>query len=54
MKEADYAANDVFKIVVKYLWFGSPHPDYTVKVYSEQSMVIRDSNGNNLKYHMDG
>lgn len=33
--EADYSANTVFLIGVKYLWFGSPFKDYTVKVYTK-------------------
>jgi|VirMetMinimDraft_7_1064189.scaffolds.fasta_scaffold315291_1 hypothetical protein len=34
--EADYSANTVFLLGVRYLWFGSPFKDYTVKVYSKQ------------------
>jgi len=33
--ESEYTANQVYVIAVKYLWFGSPHKDYTVKVYSK-------------------
>jgi len=35
IKEADYTAGTVFEVVVRYQWFGSPHPDYTVKVHSK-------------------
>ena len=33
-----YSAGDVFKVVVGYKWFNSPAKDYTVKIYSKQSL----------------
>jgi len=39
---------------VKYQWFGSPHPDYTVKVYSTQTLEIKDANDANKKTNYDG
>lgn len=62
VEEADYAANDVFKIVVEYNWnFGwwgflrsFPATDYTVQVYSKQSLSVVDSDGNTNMLHMDG
>lgn len=54
LPEASYAAGDVFELAIKYLWFGSPHPDYTIKVYSKQNLAIRDSSGNQVQQHMDG
>jgi len=54
VEEADYNNGDVFTLKVKYLWFGSPEPDYTVKVYSKQNLAIRDSDGVTNEIHMDG
>jgi len=53
--EANYAAGTVFELAVKYLWFGSPYKDYTVKVYSKQDLVVRDkTTGSTSVIHMDG
>ena len=41
-----YSAGVVWKIKVQYTWFGSPAPDYTLKVYSTQDLEIKDANGN--------
>jgi uncharacterized membrane protein YgcG len=54
VEEADYNANDVFTLKIKYLWFGSPEPDYTVKVYSKQDLAVRNSDGQQNVVHMDG
>ena len=54
VQEADYAAGDVFKVSVQYLWFGSPASDFTVGVYSKQSLEVKDSTGAQNKIHMDG
>jgi len=35
-------------------WFDSPAPDYTVKVYSKQSLEILDSSNKNTILHYDG
>lgn len=40
--EANYSAGKVFKLAIKMLWFGSPHPDYTVKVYSKQTLEVKN------------
>ena len=49
-------ARDVstFKIQVTYEFMGSPHPDYTVKVYSKHDRPLKDSSGNTNMVHMDG
>lgn len=44
--EADYAAGDVFNVKVLYDWLGNVPRDYTVKVYSKQSLSITDEDGN--------
>jgi hypothetical protein len=50
----DYVAGDVFRMQVTYDWFGNVPRDYTVKVYSKQSLTVRDENGNKNMVHMDG
>lgn len=35
-------------------WFNSPHKDYTLKVYSKQSVPIKDSNNVMNQLHTDG
>lgn len=53
--EADYTAGTVFLVGVKYLWFGSPFKDYTVKVYSKQTLTVRDNaSGGTSVINMDG
>ena len=55
MLESAYAANTVFLVAVKYLWFGSPFKDYTVKVYSKQTLTVKDNvSGSTNVIHMDG
>jgi hypothetical protein len=49
-----YSAGDVFKVVVGYTWFNSPAKDYTVKIYSKQSLSVKDSTGATNIKHMDG
>jgi len=44
----------VFKIAVKYLWFNSPHKEYTVSVYSKQTLTVLDDTGSVSIKHMDG
>jgi hypothetical protein len=36
------------------LWFGSPHPDYTVKVYSNQTLEVKDDTNSTSIINMDG
>jgi len=54
VKEADYAAGDVFAVYVKYDWWGSPAPDYTVKVYSTQTIEVLDEAEQTRQFHTDG
>ena len=39
---------------VRYLWFNSPAPDFTVGVYSKQNLIVKEWTGKISKYHMDG
>jgi len=50
----DYTAGTTLSIVVKYEWMGSPHKDYTVKVYSKSSGKITNAQGATVLQHMDG
>ena len=43
-----------YTLYSKYEWVGSPHPDFTLKVYSKNNQPIKDSNGNTNIIHMDG
>ena len=59
--EANYAAGDKFLIDVQVDWYGIdeesdryPVPDYTLKIYSKQTLVIKDSDGQSNMWHMDG
>ena len=49
-----YNAGDVFKVRAKYLWLGSPAKDYTVKIYSKQSLEVKNFLGQTNILHMDG
>ena len=49
-----YAAGDVFKVRVGYTWFNSPSPDYTVKIYSKQTLEVKDAQGLKNQINMDG
>jgi hypothetical protein len=49
-----YNAGDIFKVVVKYMWFDSPAKDYTVKIYSKQTLEVKNSSGETNVIHMDG
>lgn len=49
-----YSGGDVFKVRAKYNWFDSPAKDYTVKIYSKQSLEVKDSTGQTNILHMDG
>ena len=44
----------IYNIYVKYEFVGSPHNDFTLKVYSKYNIPILDSNGNSIETHMDG
>ena len=50
----DQKPGQMFLINIKYLWFDSPNPDYTVKVYSKYDLQIFDSKSNTNKMHTDG
>lgn len=52
--QANYTAGDEFSLQVSYNWFGATKEDFTVKVYSKQDLVIKDSSGNTNQIHMDG
>jgi len=45
LKEADYRKNQDLTIEVKYKWYESPARDYTVKVYSQMEVPVKDSRG---------
>lgn len=51
---SSYSAGDIFEMKVKYAWFNSPAPDYTVSVYSKQTLELKDSDGKTNMKHMDG
>ena len=53
----DYTIGDVFTIFVKYTWYGSPHKDFTVKVYSKHSKtskIVDKSTGKQNQLYTDG
>lgn len=52
--EADYSAGDVFTIQVDYTWKTFHAKDYTIKVYSKQTLEVKDSDGSTNMIHMDG
>lgn len=45
---------DKLDIYVQYEFIGSPHPDFTLKVYSKFDQPILDSRGNSNEINMDG
>jgi hypothetical protein len=52
--QTTYSAGDVYKVVVGYTWFNSPAKDYTVKIYSKQSLEVKNASGETNIQHMDG
>lgn len=52
--EADYAAGDVFTMEIDYQWDFFYAKDYTIKVYSKQTLEVKDSKGETNMIHMDG
>lgn len=50
----NYNAGVVFTITVQFTWFGSPAPDYTVKVYSQQDLEIKNHRGLTNVLNYDG
>jgi len=52
--DSNYAAGQRFAVDIKYNWFGIPHKDYTLKVYSRQSIDVTDYKGNKNQLHADG
>jgi hypothetical protein len=52
--EADYSAGDVFTMEVDYSWDMFYVKDYTIKVYSSQTLDVKDFNGETNMIHMDG
>jgi hypothetical protein len=52
-QNAGYAG--AYTLYVKYEFAGSPHPDFTTKIYSKYTGVnILDTAGNSNMIHMDG
>lgn len=49
-----YSAGVVFTIKVTFTWFGSPAPDYTIKLYTKQDLTIADSQGDSSIINYDG
>jgi len=49
-----YSAGVVFTMKVTFSWFGSPAPDYTLKLYTKQDLEIQDSNGDTSILNYDG
>ena len=50
-----YSSGQTFVIRVKYTWFGSPHKDYTVKVYStHKAAKVYDELGKSNQLYADG
>jgi hypothetical protein len=54
VKESDYSAGDTFTFKVGFKWFTNPVKDYTVTLYSSQSIDVKDKSGNTNVLHMDG
>lgn len=52
--KTSYSAGVVFRIAVKYTWFGSVAPDYTVSVYSKQNLQLKNAAGGLNVKHYDG
>ena len=51
----DYQEGDVFEMDVQYEWFDSPARDYTVSVYAQENLTVRDADrGNTREVHADG
>ena len=49
-----YNNGDTFTIEVKIKWYDHPAKDYTVKVYSKQTLEVKDNQGQTKMLHMDG
>lgn len=56
INSADYAAGDVFKYSVRYFFVSSPVRDYTVQVYSKQTLTVHyeAADGPTNVLHTDG
>ena len=54
LAEADYEAGDVFTMEINYYWDLFFAKDYTIKVYTNQELEVRDSYGETNMIHMDG
>jgi hypothetical protein len=52
--ESTYAAGDAFTMEIDYYWDTFYAKDYTIKVYSKQTLSVKDSKGNTNMIHMDG
>ena len=52
---SNYSAGEKLRMQVFYQWQLSPTPDFTLKVYSKQNLIITDaSNHEPNMWHMDG
>lgn len=49
-----YSSSDIITIKVAYDWIGSPHKDYTVKIYSKHASSTLTKDGNTNKLYADG
>ena len=54
ISEFQYSAGTTLTARVEYTWFGSPAPDYTITVYSKQSLEVVDGDGYTRVVNMDG
>ena len=46
--------DDPISIGVGYFWYGSPRPDFTIKVYSVDSNDLVDADGQTNMLYADG
>ena len=57
MTESSYSAGDIYELKVQMVeWRDYPteHRDITVSLYSSQTVLIKDANGDNYQEHYDG
>ena len=50
----DYKPGAYFEVSVQYKWYDSPGRDYTVKIYSKESIAILDGDNQENKLYTDG
>jgi len=54
IKLTEFVPGEKLKLEIKYLWFNSPHRDYTIKIHSKMNIPIYDSDGKTNQLHADG